>query len=88
MKVCILRSIECQGRIEWHHVWIYGAHGQIDEFWAIVGMCSHHHKEVDKDPEVKKFAQIQSLLLATDEDLLKYPRKDWDQIKIELCLTK
>ena len=47
MKVCA-RSDErnCQGRITREHALIYGGK-QIDEAWAILGICAYHH-EVDE----------------------------------------
>ena len=75
--VCCLRDMQCEGRIEWHHVFIY-AGKQINEIWAIVSACSFHHRNV---AEFKFKFEIVALSRATEEDLKKYPRVDWDQIK-------
>ena len=91
MKRCELSVLQdvyerCEGRTmhpEWHHPWIY-AGKQINEPWAIVAACSKHHKMVDSDRAVKMAFEAASLMLATDEDLARYPRKDWDQIKKSL----
>lgn len=83
MRRCALWGVsgfdDCEGRVEWHHVWIYAGR-QIDEAWAIVGACTHHHKQADSRERVKQGFEVASLVLATLEDLQKYPRKDWVQI--------
>ena len=83
MKRCAVAGIfdECDGRIEFHHVWIY-AGKQIQEVWAIVGACSHHHEAVRSDPRVKREFERVSLQLASIETLNKYPRKNWYQLKM------
>ena len=70
----------CEGTIQWHHVWIYAGR-QINELWAIMGACEKHHKQVNEMPIIKKAFQILSLRRATPEDLQKYPRENWDQLK-------
>ena len=89
MKLCPLRHnrlVEsCEGRVQWDHVWIYANH-QIDEVWAIVGVCEKHHKEKDGDRYIKRIIERESLLRSTPEDLAKYPRKNWQQIKKSLGL--
>ena len=76
----------CTDRIEWHHPWIY-AGTQINEKWAIVGVCVKHHKALEGNPLIKQCAERASLKLATDEDLEKYPRADWTQRKKYLELN-
>ncbi|MDE2022434.1 MAG: hypothetical protein KGI71_06000 [Patescibacteria group bacterium] len=91
MKRCALASAQdlygmCSGRLthpEWHHVWTYAGQ-QINEPWAIVGACSRHHEMVKSDRAVRMAFEAASLLLATEEDLAKYPRKNWKQIKKSL----
>jgi hypothetical protein len=90
MKRCELEALQgvyelCDGKIEWHHVWIYGGR-QIQEVWAIVAGCHHHHDMVGKQQAVRMAFEAASLQEATDEDLAKYPRKDWKQIKKSLGL--
>lgn len=84
MKLCVVRHSTlleaCEGRVEWDHIWIY-AGKQIDEPWAIVGVCKKHHREKDGNPYIKRLVESASLRLATEEDLAKYPRKNWSQIK-------
>ena len=82
MHQCGISNLLCEGRVEWHHVFIYAGR-QINEFWAIVPACAAHHKRAE-DPEVKRLFQIHSLRRATRMDLLKYPKKDWNQIKRSL----
>ena len=82
MKICIHNNCDCQGRVEWEHVWLY-AGKQIQEEWAIIPCCYMHHRggKLDKD-----FNRYQSLLKAIkifgDLEYIcnKYPKKDWKQI--------
>lgn len=88
MKQCVIRDLQdlygpCGGKIEWDHVWIYAGR-QIDEPWAIVGLCHDHHMAKEGEPAVKAAVQTASLMLATIEELSKYSRKDWEQIKHSL----
>lgn len=84
MKVCAAAHLgDCEGRIEWHHVWIY-AGKQINEYWSIVGACHYHHSEVNSNREVREAFERVSLGLATFEDLHGYPRKNWEQIETNL----
>lgn len=83
MHVCAVRYRgidECSGRIQWHHVWIY-AGKQINESWAILGACEHHHDLVQSNRDVRKEFERISLSKATATDLAKYPRKKWGQIR-------
>lgn len=73
----------CWPRIEYDHVWIYAGR-QINETWAIVGVCKKHHAAKEGNLLLKACIQRNSLRLATNEDLLQYPKKDWDQIKRSL----
>lgn len=76
-KKCARFNSECNGRITWEHAWIY-AGKQINEVWAIIPLCEYHHLYEGLDKEEN---QRISLARATDEDLLKYPKKDWGQIR-------
>lgn len=45
-KRCALSGYSgCSGRIEWHHHIIY-AGKQLNEKWAIIGLCKGHHRNV------------------------------------------
>jgi hypothetical protein len=80
MKLCIHNNEECSGRIEWEHAWTY-AGKQINEIWAIVPVCYMHHRGGKLDKDYNRYV---SLLRASEEDLKKYPRKNWKQIKNKL----
>jgi hypothetical protein len=82
-KVCARQNFYCEGRITIEHAWIY-AGKQINELWAFVPLCWYHHLGPGLDKEEN---QRLSLMWATDEDLAKYPRKDWAQIKRYLFNT-
>lgn len=78
----------CNGKIDWHHVWsTYGTEGQINEVWAILGVCQKHHRMVDEDPKVRDALRRRSLELATEKDLIKYPRGNWEQMKKSLNIN-
>ena len=90
MKSCALAPLQglyepCHGRVQFHHVWIYAGR-QIDEPWAIQPACVHHHKLVESQRAVKMAFETASLLLAGEADLLKYPRRDWGQVRKALGL--
>lgn len=88
MKRCALVGLEfgsCDGRVEWDHQWIY-AGKQINEKWALLGVCSKHHYDKNGNQLLKESLARKSLNLATEEDLQKYPRKNWAQIKRSLGL--
>lgn len=76
-KICA-RADEggCDGRITIEHAWIYSGR-QINELWAFVPLCWHHHLGPGLDKNKNRFL---SLLRATWEDLKKYPNKNWLQI--------
>lgn len=76
-KFCARANSDCEGRITWEHAWIY-ASKQIQEEWAIIPLCVRHHLGDLLD---KKENQRISLRRATLEDLLKYPKKDWNYEK-------
>lgn len=73
----------CDSKIDWDHVWIY-AGTQINEAWAIVGVCRYHHSIKEGNSAVRHAIQKASLKLAAPNHLLKYPRKDWAQIERSL----
>lgn len=73
---------DCKGRITWEHAWIYAGR-QINEKWAIIPLCVFHHLGLGLN---KKMNQALSLERATEEDLSKYPKKDWDNERLWLEL--
>lgn len=86
MKRCTVSDFgfgSCDGRIEWHHVWVYAGR-QINEPWAILGACERHHALVNSEWLVRDAFMRASIRLASEEDLAKYPRKNWNQIKVSL----
>lgn len=83
MKMCIYYNCDCHdeygnkpGRAEWEHAFIYDK--QINEWWAIVGVCWYHHRGPGLD---KKYNQFRALERMTEQDIAdaqkKYPRVDW-----------
>ncbi len=80
---CAIHNWQCEGVTQWHHCWIY-ASKQISEPWAIMPACHKHHEMVQTDPWTKRLFERLSIARATPDDLAKYPRKDWAQLKIAL----
>lgn len=70
----------CEGVLRWHHVWEYEGR-QVNELWAILCGCDRHHDAVKTDTEVKEAFERRSLEIAVGEELAKYPKKDWVQLK-------
>jgi|SRR5882757_5610643 len=79
-KECCSRNSTCKGRIEWHHVFIYAGR-QINEPWAIIPLCKHHHDLVSSSSEFKEQCELISLKRASSSDFAKYPKRDWHYIK-------
>ena len=75
-KMCARKGIGCSGRITIEHAFIYAGR-QINEIWAYVPLCWHHHLGEGLD---KNFNRWLSLRHATEQDLAKYPRTDWKQL--------
>ena len=72
------RGNECRGRVEWEHAFIY-AGKQINEAWAIVPVCTYHHRGNGLD---KEYNQYRAIIRADINDLLlRMPKRDWAQIK-------
>jgi len=72
---CVHQSQECQGRIEWDHVFTYGGK-QINEVWAILPTCQWHHRNIVRFRHASERIAVSR---ASTEDLEKYPRKDWSR---------
>jgi hypothetical protein len=61
------------------HALIY-AGKQIDEVWAIIPLCTYHHavNEYQDGGDLQKSKNVWiALSRASDEELLKYPRRDF-----------
>jgi len=68
---------DCNGRITYEHSMIYASR-QIQERWAIVPLCWHHHLGNGLKKEIN---QLIALRRATQSDLARYPRKDWATLR-------
>lgn len=75
MKRCIHAG--CVEPPEWEHALIY-AGKQINEYWAIVPVCTYHHRGAGLN---KRYNQHRALQRATTEDFAKYPKQDWERLK-------
>ena len=85
-RAMVFHDHECQGRLTLEHVWTYGG-PQINEVWAILKICAWAH-DVDEHQDGgnldKAKHQYISVMLASPEDLAKYPRKNWGAIRFGL----
>lgn len=76
----------CAGRITWEHALTYAGR-QIDEIWAIIKLCEYHHSvnhyqdggDLDKNKN-----QWIALNRATDEELQKYPKAGFIELRNRL----
>ena len=69
-QVCARKSSECGGRLTFEHAIIY-AGKQVQEKWAIIPLCWHHHLG---EGLKKNINQAIAYSRATDEDLEQYPK--------------
>lgn len=75
MPECARKSDECSGKITKEHALIYAGR-QVQELWAIIDLCWYHHLGAGLN---KRVNELIALRQATDEDLAKYPKRDWRQ---------
>jgi len=83
MRVCEMAGEKfgpCEGKIDWHHCFIYAGQ-QLNEMFAILAACRKHHDMVKTDVRVKEAFELRSLEYATEKDLDKYPKKAWRTLK-------
>lgn len=68
-KYCCLTNVDtgddCDGKIEWHHNLIFGGR-QLNEPWAILPLCKHHHDNIVR---VKELVTWIMLNRASDQQL-------------------
>lgn len=76
-SVCARKGADCSGRITIEHAFIYASR-QIDEIWNFVPLCWYHHLGAGMNKNINEKIALSK---ATDEDLAKYPKKDWQQLK-------
>lgn len=72
MSICALLDKNCDGKITWEHAIIFAGR-QLDEAWAILGICEWHHsvnKHQDGGGLVKDRNVWVALNRATDSELL------------------
>lgn len=71
---------ECMGRITWEHCWTY-AGKQIQEKWAIIPLCLHHHLGSGLNKKKNRWFSINRM---TEKDEKKYPKFNWKRERIIL----
>ena len=87
--ICQRANGECNGRITWEHASTYAGR-QIDEAWAIVKLCEYHHAVnlfQDSGDLNKQENQRIALNQATDEELMKYSKGNFIQLRERLNNT-
>lgn len=75
MKKCCVPGCGNTTDVTWEHA-LKWAGRQINEAWAIIPLCWHHHLYTGLD---KRFNEWVALHRATDDDLAKYPKHNWFQ---------
>lgn len=63
----------CSGRITFEHAWVY-AGKQVNEPWAIIPLCWHHHLGNGLN---KNFNRYVAIMRAKPEDFAAYPKFAW-----------
>lgn len=81
-KRCLKNNQDCYGRLTIEHALIYSGR-QIDEIWALLPLCWYHHLGPGLD---KNFNRWVALCRATDEDLGKYSKANFQQLKKSLII--
>jgi hypothetical protein len=79
MKFCIHQTALCRGKVEWEHAFVY-AGKQINEWWAIIGVCVYHHRGQGLDKGFNKYMALKRLNGDFSELEQKYSRENWQQI--------
>lgn len=80
-KCCRRDEGDCAGGISLEHALIYAGR-QIDEVFAILPVCEYHHAVgvyQDGGKLDKKKHEWIAISRMTDEDMLKYPKRNWTQ---------
>ena len=81
MKTCIYNNADCKGRVEWEHAWTY-AGKQIQEAWAIIPVCTYHHRGAGLDKDFNRWHSLLKIIRLNGgflEVICKYPKKNWLQ---------
>lgn len=80
MKFCIYESPLCRGKVEWEHAFIY-AGKQINEWWAIIGVCVYHHRGAGLNKEFNQFKALDRAVKMGHLPFIMdiYPKIDWLQ---------
>jgi hypothetical protein len=93
MKMCIHFNKDCQdqfgnrpARAEWEHAFEYAGR-QINEWWAIIGVCWYHHQGPGLN---KDYNRYRCLIRMTDKDIeeaqKKYPKRNWRELRDRLII--
>lgn len=75
-KKCARQSAECSKRLTVEHAIIVGGK-QCNDYWALVSLCWYHHLGKGLNKEYNRYL---ALSRATDEDLEKYPKSNFQQM--------
>jgi hypothetical protein len=73
----LLHDHDCRGRSTMEHAWCY-AGKQIPDKWAIIRLCEWSHLGPGLNKQINQWI---SLRHATEADLKKYPKENWEQIR-------
>lgn len=79
-RQALFRDHLCQGRSTMEHAIIYAGR-QLNEKWSIIRLCYWSHLGPGLNKRINEWIALQH---ATEADLKKYPKRDWNQMKIKL----
>lgn len=79
-RKAVLHDHVCEGRSTMEHAFLY-AGKQIPDKWAVVRLCEWAHLGPGLN---KRINQWLALRHATPQDLAKYPKTDWEQLRKRL----
>lgn len=71
---------ECMGRVTYEHCWMYAGR-QIQEKFAIIPLCIHHHLGSGLNKKKNRWYSINKM---SSEDEKKYPKINWKRERIIL----
>lgn len=77
MRMCIVAH-ECEGKVEWHHAFMY-AGKRVNEVWAILPLCKKHHDHLTSHVQTicKMAIRARIMFFKAKEYFLKtYPKSD------------
>lgn len=71
----------CSGRVEWEHAFTFAGR-QLNERWAIVPVCTGHHRGGGLVKDLNRYAALLRMTIQERLDVrVKYRTTDWEQLR-------